>query len=101
MVGVAHRDHADAVTPGTRDRVEHRIARDDLPDALAAIDHRDRAGVDDARRAGHGLHDAFTHPLEIPRRAQHAMRRVPPQVGPHQGVRDKGGVRIGKPDRAV
>ena len=85
---------ADAVRLGAADRFAHGVGGQHLAHRIAAVDHRDGAGIDDeGRRGDRPLHTPALQPRQVPGQAQHAVRLVAPQVGLHQGISDEPGVR--------
>lgn len=94
MVGIAQGNRGDAVLGGAPDGVAHGMGRQHLAHRIAAVDHRDSAGIDHVFRLGDRSADAGLEPGEIPREPQHAVRLVASEVGLDQGIGDQ--PRIGR-----
>ena len=61
---------------------------------FAAIDHGQRAGIDDQLRLGNGGADARPQSGKVPRQAQDTVRLVAPEIGLDQRVGDEPRVRF-------
>ena len=65
-----------------------------LAHRVAAIDHGQRAGIDDQLRLGNGGADARPQSGKVPRQAQDTVRLVAPEIGLDQRVGDEPRVRF-------
>ena len=84
MAGIAQRDRGEPRRLRFRDANVDGLGRDDLAEAVAAVEHGDDRRIDQARDRliGHGV--ARAHPVDIARHAQHAVAVVPGEIGVDQ-----------------
>ena len=86
MIGIADRDRADAMGLGAPDHVARGMGGHDLAHAVMAVDHADRADIDDLLRRRDRLGRAGLQARDIPGQAHQPMGLMAPQIGLDQRV---------------
>ena len=81
MAGIAQRDRGKPRRLRFRDANVDGLRRDDLAEAVAAVEHGDDRRIDQARDRLIGHCVARAHPVDIARHAQHAVAVVPGEIG--------------------